>query len=258
MIRHSFSILKGIGERLERRLWQNGIHTWDDFIRASELEFIPIDIKIRYDMELLELMKHIEQANVRHLCRAIKRREHWRLYDIFRDGALCLDIETSGVSPEAGGYVTVVGLYDGKEYVSLVRGFDLEAQRLKNMIKNYKCLVTFNGICFDIPFLRKAFPDIFFEIPHFDLSQAARRIGIQGGLKSVEKYFHINRCHSVSGMNGYDAVRLWEQWKSGSEEALNLLIEYNRADTINLKRLADLMYPLLKESTGFYGQCKNN
>lgn len=258
MIRNSFSILKGIGERLERRLWQNGISTWDDFIRAPELDFIPLETKLRYDMEILELMKLLEQENVRHLCRAIKRREHWRLYDTFREGALCLDIETTGLKPEAGGYVTVVGLYDGKEYFSLIRGFDLQGQRLKNIINNYKCLITFNGICFDIPFLRKTFPDIFFELPHFDLSQAARRIGIQGGLKNLERHFHISRSREVTGMSGYDAVKLWDQWKSGNEDALNLLVEYNRADTINLKKLADIIYPLLKESTGFYGQCKDN
>ncbi|HIJ60457.1 MAG TPA: ribonuclease H-like domain-containing protein [Nitrospirae bacterium] len=251
MIRNSFSIIRGIGERLERRIWQSGIYTWDDFIRACELDFIPLDMKIRYDMELLELMKLLEDSNVRHLCRVIKRREHWRLYDVLREDALCLDIETTGLSPEAGGYVTVVGLYDCKEYISLVRGFELDSKRLKNIISNYKCLITYNGLCFDIPFLRKTFPEVFFELPHFDLSQSARRLGIKGGLKDLERHFHINRNHRLTGMNGYDAVRLWEQWKSGSEEALNLLIEYNKADTINLKKLADMIYPLLRESTGF-------
>lgn len=251
MIRNSFSILKGIGERLERRLWQSGITSWDDFLRADSIAHMSLDAKVDYDLQILKLMEKIEQANTSYLYRAIKRREHWRLYDMFREGAVCIDIETSGLRPEAGGYVTVVGIYNGSEYHALVRGFDLDGHRLKRLLSGYKCLVTFNGQGFDIPFLRKSFADVSFEMPHFDLSLAARRIGLQGGLKTIERHFHISRAHEISGMNGYDAVRLWEQWKSGHEESLNLLIEYNRADTINLMRLADAMYPLLKRSTGF-------
>jgi hypothetical protein len=40
MIRNTFSILNGIGEKLEKRLWRNGILTWSDFINAPNLNFI--------------------------------------------------------------------------------------------------------------------------------------------------------------------------------------------------------------------------
>ncbi len=253
MIRNSFCILRGIGEKLERRIWQSGISNWDDFIRADCIEHLSMDTKVRYDIELLTLMEKIEQANTRYLCHAIKRREHWRLYDVFREEAACLDIETSGLNHQSGGYVTVVGIYKNSEYHALVRGFDLQPQRLRELLRDCKCLITFNGLCFDVPFLRRCFPEVSFDMPHFDLSVAARRIGIQGGLKTLEKQFHINRSHEISGMTGYDAVRLWEQWRSGHEESLNLLVEYNRADTINLMKLADALYPLLRRSTGFEG-----
>ncbi len=253
MIRHSFCILKGIGERLERRLWESGIASWDDFLRAESIAYMPMDTKVEYDLQILRLMEKIEQANTQYLYRVIKRKEQWRLYDALRDGAICLDIETSGLRPEAGGYVTVVGIYNGVEYRGLVRGFDLDAHNLKRLLRGYKYLITFNGLGFDVPFLRKCFPDVPLEIPHFDLSIAARRVGLNGGLKAIEKHFHISRGHEIAGMTGYDAVRLWEQWKSGHEESLNLLLEYNRADTINLMGLADALYPLLRRSTGFEG-----
>lgn len=253
MIRNSFCILKGIGERLEKRLWQSGIYTWDDFIRADSIESIPIDTKVNYDLELLRLMEKLEQANVTYLYRAIKRREQWRLYDVFRNGSVCLDIETNGLRPEAGGYVTMVGIYKDQEYHCLIRGFDLSQERLKTLLRDCKYLITFNGQCFDIPFLRKTFRELPLEMPHFDLSIAARRVGLKGGLKDLERHFHIGRHHLVSGMNGLDAVRLWKQWQSGNERSLELLIEYNRADTINLRQLADALYPLLVKSTGFNG-----
>jgi hypothetical protein len=40
MIRNTFSILNGIGEKLEKRLWRNGILTWPVFINAPDLNFI--------------------------------------------------------------------------------------------------------------------------------------------------------------------------------------------------------------------------
>jgi uncharacterized protein YprB with RNaseH-like and TPR domain len=62
--------------------------------------------------------------------------------------------------------------------------------------------------------------------------------------------FGIERDDAVRGMNGYDAVKLWGHAANGSSEALELLLTYNREDTINLLRLANLLYHDLKVSTG--------
>jgi hypothetical protein len=43
-------------------------------------------------------------------------------------------------------------------------------------------------------------------------------------------------------MNGYDAIKLWERYrKYGRDEALNLLLEYNREDVINLISLENCL-----------------
>ena len=39
MIKHTFSILPGIGDKLEKRLWRNGIVTWEDFLAANYIDF---------------------------------------------------------------------------------------------------------------------------------------------------------------------------------------------------------------------------
>ena len=46
---------------------------------------------------------------------------------------------------------------------------------------------------------------------------------------------------------------LWKQWeRHGDKDALEILTEYNRADTINLERIADIIYGrLVKEHAGF-------
>ncbi|MBI5212250.1 MAG: ribonuclease H-like domain-containing protein, partial [Nitrospirae bacterium] len=103
---------------------------------------------------------------------------------------------------------------------------------------------------FDVPFLLRSLPGVRFDIPHFDLCFAARRLKINGGLKKLETMFGIERDETVKGMDGYEAVKLWEAYRKGSLEARELLLTYNREDTINLLKLADILYQRLKISTG--------
>lgn len=250
MIKNTFCILNGIGERLEKRLWRQGILTWRDFIEKDAIDLISPERKASFDETLMTADRELEVRNSTYFARTIKRREHWRLYDIFKSEALCLDIETNGFLPNRGGHVTLIGLYDGYDWRYLMAGKNLSAENLRKEISGYKYLITYYGSSFDIPFLQKTFPDVRFEVPHFDLCLAARRLGFKGGLKNLENDLGIVRDHSVQGMNGYDAVRLWEFAKRGSREAIELLIAYNREDTVNLFEIAKRLYSMLRESTG--------
>lgn len=250
MIKNTFCILNGIGERLERRLWRQGILTWRDFIEKEAIDLISSDRKAIFDNILMAAAKELEIRNSLYFARTIKRREHWRLYDVFKGEALCLDIETNGFLPDRGGYVTLIGLYDGYDWRYLIAGENLTAENLKRELSSYKYLITYYGSSFDIPFLQRLFPDVKFEIPHFDLCFAARKLGFKGGLKRLEIELGLVRDLSVQGMNGYDAVRLWEFAKRGSREARDLLITYNREDTVNLFLIAERLYSMLRESTG--------
>ena len=250
MIRNTFSILNGIGEKLERRLWKDGILTWDDFIRTNAIRFISPERKPFFDWSLSTASQKLGERDSTFFAKTIRRREHWRLFEIFRGNTLYLDIETNGLQPGRGGYVTVVGLYDGYDWKSLVSGENLTADNLRKELSGYKCLVTFYGSSFDIPFLQRTFPDVKFDMPHFDLCFAAKRVGIHGGLKKIETMFAIERNEDVKGMDGYDAVRLWELAKRGSNEAKRLLLSYNKEDTVNLVGIADILYHRLKQSTG--------
>jgi len=250
MIKNTFCILNGIGERLERRLWRQGILTWNDFIEKDEIDLISPERKALFDSALRDAARELEIGNSPYFAKTIKRREHWRLYDVFKGGALCLDIETNGFLPDRGGYVTLVGLYDGYDWRYLLAGRDLTAENLNKELSGYKYLITYYGSSFDIPFLQRIFPELRFDIPHFDLCFAARKLGFKGGLKRLESELGIIRDISVKGMDGYDAVRLWEYAIRGSKEALDLLITYNREDTVNLLEIAERLYLMLKDSTG--------
>jgi len=102
--------------------------------------------------------------------------------------------------------------------------------------------VTFFGSVFDIPYLQTAFPGVDFKKPHFDLCFAARRLGFEGGLKYIERELQIHRDPAIEGLDGWDAVRLWHQWRGGDDSALDLLLRYNAADAANLEPLAELLF----------------
>ncbi len=250
MIKNTFCLLDGIGEKLERRLWREGILTWDDFIGADELLGFSEERKSFFDDCLLQDSKELLADNAAYFSQRIRRREHWRLFDFFKGDAVCLDIETNGLQPNNGGFMTVVGLYDGYEYRSLVRGENLTAQNLSRELSRYKCLVTFYGAAFDIPFIMRSFSEIKFDLPHFDLCFAAKRLGMKGGLKRLGQALDIVRDESVQGLDGYDAVKLWEHAKRGSREAMETLVRYNREDTVNLMQIASIFYDRLRQSTG--------
>lgn len=250
MIRNTFSILNGIGEKLERHLWREGILTWDDFIESGDINLINRERKTVFDESLSVAAEHLDRRDATFFAKTVKRREHWRFFETFRNEAVCLDIETNGFQPERGGYVTVVGIYDGYEWRSLVSGENLNAENLNRELSGYKCLITYYGSSFDIPFLLRTLPGVRFNIPHFDLCHAAKRLGINGGLKKLEVLLGIERDENVKGMDGYDAVKLWELAKRGNGEAKRLLMLYNREDTVNLMQIADILYQRLKQSTG--------
>ncbi|MEW6215648.1 MAG: ribonuclease H-like domain-containing protein [Nitrospirota bacterium] len=250
MIKNTFSILDGIGQKLEKRLWREGILTWTDFLHIDTLPFINPERKRLMDDALFFADNELNAGNAEYFAGTLKRNEHWRLFDIFKDNAVCLDIETNGLPPNRGGYVTLVGMYDGKRYRCFVRGENLTAEALNEELFKYKYLITFYGSVFDIPFLRLCIPRIRFDIPHFDLCFGARRLGLKGGLKSLEPHFGIERQEEVRGMDGYDAVLLWQKAKMGVSRALDLLTLYNKEDTVNLFGIADIIYRRLRASTG--------
>jgi uncharacterized protein YprB with RNaseH-like and TPR domain len=251
MIRNTFSILSGIGPKKEKSLWRQGIHTWDDFLARPTINGLSPDNK-RMHNEAIELASEkLKQRDAAYFSTLMSQSEHWRLFKEFQGDAVCLDIETNGFAHGAGGYTTVVGLYGSDGFTAYVSGKDLNSDRVMKHMSRYKYLITFYGASFDIPFLEKSLSGFSINIPHFDLCFGARKVGIKGGLKKLEERFGIFREEDTVGMDGYAAVILWKRAQRGDKQALDLLIRYNREDTVNLMALADIIYPMIKSSTGY-------
>ncbi|MCI4348018.1 MAG: ribonuclease H-like domain-containing protein, partial [Thermoplasmata archaeon] len=60
-----------------------------------------------------------------------------------------------------------------------------------------------------------------------------------GGLKRIEKELGLGDRTGVEGIEGIDAVRLWEDARRGVPGSLEKLVNYNRADAVNLEPLLE-------------------
>ena len=247
MLNATFSHAPGIGPGTEQKLWEGGILTWADALAHPDLPLSPARREA-----LLPVISASQEALEREdwlwFAQNLPSREHWRCVPSLMESVGFLDIETDGGWSASS--VTVIGLYDGYESQIFVKGQNLDDFPAAALEKNL--LVTFFGTGFDLPFLRRRFPELALDQIHVDLCPALRRLGYTGGLKKIERVLGIQRDDEIENMSGMDAVYLWQAWRRNkSEEALERLIAYNKADIENLALLLAFAYPRLKTLSGF-------
>lgn len=240
MLEHTFIHIPGIGPKTERHLWRHGILTWKHFLSNRKPPLSPArDTFIRQNLDASVENKD----NIRFFLDRLSSADLWRVFDRFKDKAVYLDIETSGLY-QGVDEITVIGLYDGKTVKTFVKGINLH--EFESKIAPSELVITFNGSQFDLPFIRRQFPNISLPPAHIDLRFFLRRLGYKGGLKAIEKSFGLSRASAIDGMDGYEAVLLWRAYQWGDESALNRLILYNTADIVHLKPLMERGYQEMK------------
>jgi len=245
MIDRSFCFLPKIRVRSERKLWSQGINSWDDFLGSKSVKGLNRARKELFDWKLADAKVALKNRDELFFSKVVPFSEQWRLFDEFKDEAVYLDIETDGYY----GCITVIGLSDGVETKTLVRGFNLDRELLRKELSKYKLLVTFNGASFDMPVINRYF-GLKTNMLHVDLRFVCQKVGYVGGLKAIEKEIGIRRRPEVENFCGEDAVSLWENWRaSGDREHLDKLVWYNEEDILNLKPLAKKVIPLLWQKT---------
>jgi hypothetical protein len=193
-----------------------------------------------------ESLRSFERRDHRHFADSLSSSEHWRAWQDFRRNTVYLDIETTGCHRSS--QVTVVGLYDGARTQTFIAGDNLD--QLPAVLEQFAMVVTFNGASFDLPYLRRRFPDLPTDHLHLDLMHSLRRIGLKGGIKAIERRVGIERHDDLAGLDGLDAVRLWREYCSGNEQSLDTLVRYNAADIENLEILAEKAYAEIRASLG--------
>lgn len=246
MLKRTFIHIPGIGPKTEQGLWKKGILTWEDFLEMEKPLFSSgRDAFIRGDLE--KSKQH--DSDIGFFSDRLPSTETWRLFDQFRDKAVYLDIETSG------GYqglddITVIGIYDGSRVQTFVNGINLDDFEIA--IAAFDLVITFNGACFDLPYIRRRFRNISLPKGHIDLRFVLRRLNYKGGLKKIEKALGLSRDRDIDGMDGYEAVMLWKAYQWGDQDALDRLIRYNTADIVNLEPLMELAYKEMEKEIFIY------
>ncbi len=239
MLERTFIHIPKVGPATELRLWQTGIMDWH---HACECRRPPRGFSSNRWRQLQDFCeqsrRHLWAGEYRPFARSLPAREHWRAWPDFRQRCAYLDIETTGLGPWA--QVTVVGLYDGLRVHTYIAGENLDL--LPERLAEFTLLVTFNGATFDLPILRRCFPGLPLDQLHVDLRYLLRRLGFVGGLKHIERRLGLARDDDIADLDGFDAVRLWHEYRAGSEEALQLLVKYNAADIQNLEPLMEMAY----------------
>ncbi|MBW2989551.1 ribonuclease H-like domain-containing protein [Candidatus Woesearchaeota archaeon] len=230
-----------MGYKTEKEIWDSGIKDWESFdpsklsmpsFRAEHIEkFVKLSIE------------SLKREDYSFFSSRLPANEHWRCLRDFSKIAY-LDIETTGLDRQRDD-ITIIGVYDGRETRQFINGKNLE--EFNDYISDFPMIVTFNGACFDLPFISSK-AGIGFGQVHLDLRFALKRLGFSGGLKSIEKDFGIRRSQETEGIDGLEAVRLWHSYKRGDKAALETLKRYNEEDVMGLKILGMKAYDMLKEN----------
>ncbi len=244
MLTHSFIHLPGIGVKTEENLWQAGIQNWSQWSDTPP---------VRLPNSSLPQLASLLQTSLTELdkgpdffSKRLPANEQWRLFSHFRNRTAYLDIETTGLGPNAE--ITTIALYDGCDVHCYINGRNLED--FEKDIWNYEILVTYNGKGFDIPVLERYFHTRLTHA-HIDLRYILAKLGFKGGLKGCEKQLGIDRG-TLDGIDGYFAVLLWQDYiNNNNEKALETLLAYNIEDTVNLERLLIEAYNRNVQSTPF-------
>ena len=240
-IENSFIPVRGVGARTERDLWSLGVTHWDDFDGAGVGE----KTGERIHEFIARAERRLDAGDADFFFDAFPSDQCWRLYDNFRDNTCFFDIETTGL--DAGRHVvTTVSFHRAGETRTLIRGRDLTADAVRTEFDRADLVASFNGKCFDVPFLETAF-DLDLSTPHIDLMYPCRRLDLTGGLKAIETDLGVGRDRP--DLSGRDAVRLWREYEAGDDAALDTLVSYNREDTENLRTLVEHVTDSLHDET---------
>ena len=247
MLQNTFIHIQGIGAITEQRLWESGLRDWDAF---SDDISIPLSGKRKYLLKeaIGESKRHLYQNNPGYFSKLLPSNQCWRLFPEFRDSTVYLDIETTGLDRYFND-ITTIALYDGHEIKTYVHGQNLDD--FIEDIQKYKVIVTYNGKCFDIPFIESFFK-IRLNHAQIDLRYVLYSLGFRGGLKGCERQLGMDRG-DLSDIDGFFAVLLWDEYiKTKNQQTLDTLLAYNIQDTVTLENLMVTAYNMKLKDTLFY------
>lgn len=251
MLRHTFQHLRGTSAKRERELWAQGVHDWAAYEALlqpqANLFDVPVSVEDERVGELRQSQKALLARDVRFFASRLDRQEHFRIALGFPSDVLFLDIETTGLSRYYD-IITVIGWAKGDEKGFFVRGGDIEP--LRQALAGAQVVVTFNGTLFDLPFIQHEFPDLLLPGVHVDLRFFARRAGMSGGQKEIERVLGVSREQGIVEVGGEMAPVLWNAYTRGDTDALRRLLRYNAADLDGMRHIFNASVKKIAQQSG--------
>jgi uncharacterized protein len=184
MIKNTFLFIPKIGRKTEENMWKNGILSWDDLTGSIDRMYPDTNRRNVVTQYLSKSQDALDRKDAAFFARHLPSHAHWRIYREFVRNTVFLDIETTGLSPYYD-TINLIGTYDGTSAKIFVKDTNLE--EIGAYLEQFEIIVTFNGKLFDIPFIRKTFPDIVIPPVHVDLRFLLKSLGFSGPLKKIEK-----------------------------------------------------------------------
>lgn len=238
-IKNNLKIIKGIGNKTETKLKEKGYTNIESLLKHD-----------KYKTKAEKVLKELNSTNIKNQIDIIKRtKNNTDILNITskipKENFKFMDIETLGLTNT---HIILIGVAEIKnnkltstQY--FLEDYHQEASILKEYFKHLtedSVYVTFNGKCFDVPFIstrsrlyRLKQP----KIINFDLMYYARKIWGEQlpncQLQTIEsEIFNFHREDDVPGqyIPGY-----WKTYKeTGNIGPIIPIIKHNRIDIINL------------------------
>ena len=236
MLLNTFQHLSGISGKKELELWRSGVITWKDFERSQNYQLALLTSDDSENSPLYLSQKALKEEDADFFVRRLVPQEYYRIALNLHKHTMFLDIETTGLSKYYDS-ITLIGWSIGREYGVLIQGDSDKAFR--EAIAKAKTIVTFNGSLFDLPFMRNKIKDLNLPACHVDFRFLAKRVGLSGGQKAIEKEIGLRRSKDLENIEGKTAALLWYKYRWGDQGALKQLISYNHADIEGMKVILD-------------------
>lgn len=250
MVDQIFSIFPELNNEITSSFKELGIKTWADFIKASNVPGLAADLKTRLDKTMDDYYNILNSGNLRRFT-SLPPQEHWCFFETAKElkKTAFIDIETTG-RQLFNDEITLVGIFDGKKYISLIKGINLNQEKLADILNRFDMVVTYKGLVFDIPFLQYEFPEVNLDMLHFDLYFASQKVGFSGR-GNLREYLSQRGCDiplERKPLKGYQVVQLWQEYEMGHKAALELIKENNEREVKELCIWAPILYEMLLDN----------